>query len=426
MTGNGTGDLDSDVPMLQCRECGRVAAAMAPQYCEWCFGPIEVVLPRPRMELADLRTVIGSGPESLARYQPLMPPGLVLRDGGPGWTPLRRAVTLGAALGLDYLWIKDETRNPTGSFKDRVVEVAAGRGVAMGARVLACSSTGNLARAVAGSAARRGLRSVVLVPDDLDQSEIDDLAVRGATVVAVRGGYDAASRLGADAASDLDRWAWVNVTLRPWYEVGARTAGWEIVEQLGWRLPDRVVAPIASGALVRALHESMAHLAEVGLVSGAAPRVTATQPAGCAPVAGAFDSGASQVAPIRHPHTIAESLEMGDPPDGQAVLDAARATGGAVVAAEEDTIMAAVKLLRETEGVVSEPAGGVVVAGLADLVRSGVVDRAETVVVVITGSPPRLASSVSSAEVVPRHGLAGTIDPSVSALTGLLPVELLR
>jgi threonine synthase len=250
----------------------------------------------------------------------------------------------------------------------------------------------------------------------------------------VRGGYDAASRLGADAASDLDRWGWVNVTLRPWYELGARTAGWEIVEQLGWELPDRVVAPMASGALVRALHESMAHLVELGVAAGDAPKVTAVQPAGCAPVAEAFATGADRVRPVRSPHTIAESLEMGDPPDGHAVLDLARATGGAVAAVAEDGIMEAVDLLRRTEGIKVEPAGGVVVAGLADLVGAGVIDRSERVVAVLTGGPPPRWSPDPAVErragtdpgVVPPPGVTGTIEPSVSALTGLLPPELLR
>ena len=429
-----TGAESIDQPTLRCRECGRAAPTTGPQYCEWCFGPVEVVLAPPRLDPPDLRNVIGSGPESLARYAPLLPSGLALSSDGAGWTPLRRAPALGAAIGLDDLWIKDETANPTGSFKDRVVEVAVARALAAGMRVLACSSTGNLARAVAGAAARRHLSAVVLVPDDLDPAEVRDLAARGAVVVAVRGGYDAASRLGADAASDLDRWAWVNVTLRPWYEIGARTAGWEIVEQLGWRLPDRVVAPMASGSLVRALHESMAHLVDVELTSGNAPKVTAVQPAGCAPVAAAFAAGAERVRPLRGPHTIAESLEMGDPPDGQAVLDLARATGGAVAAVAEEVIMGGVELLLQTEGIRVEPSGGVVVAGLADLVTSGVVDRSETVVAVLTGSPPRLWSSDPAGwrstgdgpGVVPARGVAGTIEPSVSALTGLLPSELLR
>lgn len=322
-------------------------------------------------------------------------------------------------MGLAELWIKDETANPTGSFKDRVVEAAVARAAAMGTSVLACTSTGNLARAVAAAAARRGMTAVVLVPDDLDPVLESTLVDLGALVVGVAGGYDAASRLGADAAADLDHWGWVNVTLRPWYELGARTVGWEIAEQLGWRLPQRVVAPMASGALVRALHESMQHLAELDLVAGAAPRLTAVQPAGCAPVAAAFADGSEYVRPVRHPQTAAESLAMGDPPDGQAVLDVARATGGAVIGVPEDQIMVGVELVEKTEGLAVEPAGGVVVSGLAGMVADGTIGGHESVVAVLTGAAP-------DHRLVPGPGRAGTIEPSVSALTELLPPELLR
>lgn len=412
--------------VLRCRECGNDGPNDGPQYCESCFGPLEVVLPRPVGSPVELRERIGSGLASVARYEVLLPEGLDLSGRDAGWTQLRETIALGRALGLTDLWAKDETANPSGSFKDRVVEVAVARGLRMGARVLACSSTGNLARSVAGTAVRRGMRSVVLVPEELDPVEIADLASRGAVVVGVRGGYDAASRLAAEAASDLSAWAWVNVTLRPWYELGARTTGWEIVEQLRWTMPDRVVVPMASGALARALHESMEWLAELGLAKGDLPKLTVVQPAGCAPVAAAFAAGEKRVRPVRDPATVAESLAMGDPPDGDAVLAAARATGGGVYAVAEDRILDAVELIRTTEHIVVEPAGGVVIAGLRDLVEQGVVDPDERVVAVLTGSPPRLRSSEGPGGVVPGEGLAGTIDPSVDALVALLPDELLR
>ncbi len=415
-----------DQPTLRCRECARTASAVGPQYCEWCFGPVEVVLPVPVEGPGNLRRLIEQGPQTLARYLPLLPAGVRLDEAAAGWTPLRPAPHLGAALGLDDLWIKDETTNPTGSFKDRVVELAAARAVDQGLKGLACTSTGNLARAVASTAAHLGLRSMLLVPGDISPAVARDLAARGATVVPVEGGYDAASRLGSEAASELVEWGWVNVTLRPWYELGARTVGWEIVEQLVWQLPDRVVAPMASGALVRAVHESMAQLVEVGLVEGVMPKLTAVQPEGCAPVARAFAEGAARIQPVRHPHTVAESLEMGDPPDGQAVLDLARGTGGSVAAVSEERILAAAAMVAETEGIEVEPAGGVVAAALADLVAHGAIDPSERIVAVLTGGLGREAGPGVEPRLVPTGSVADTIKPSMSALAGQLPADLLR
>lgn len=410
-----------DEPRSRCRECGAPAAADGPQYCERCFGPVEVLLPSPAGSPVELRARIAAGPPSIGRYAPLLPGGLDLSATAAGWTPLRPAPVLGDDLGLVSLWVKDEGANPTGSFKDRVVAAALGRGRATGAAVAACSSTGNLARAVAAGAASAGMAAVVLVPEALDATQEDDLVGRGAHVVVVRGGYDAASRLAADAAADLAAWAWVNVTLRPWYELGARTLAWEVAEQAGWVLPDRIVVPMASGALARAIHDGLAHLVALGLVEGAMPRLTVVQPAGCSPVAAAFDAGLDRVRPVR-PSTIAESLAMGDPPDGDAVLAAARTTGGAVVAAAEADIGPAVGRLRATEGIEAEPAGGVVVAALADLVRAGTVATDERVVAVLTGAAPEAVRG----GVVPRPGATYTIDPSVGALLAALPPELTR
>lgn len=412
---------------MRCRECGRDAPADGPQYCGWCFAAVEVVLPPlDASALATLRDRVAAGPDSSARWAPLLPHGLSLDGVTSGATPLRPAPALGAAIGVPHLWLKDETANPTGSFKDRVVDVAVARGLALGARGVACSSTGNLARAVAASAARHGLDALVLVPEGLDAALLEALTDLGATVVAVRGGYDAASRLSAEAAADLAEWAWVNVTLRPWYELGARTVGWEIVEQLGWRVPDRVAAPVASGALVRALHESVAQLVDGGVVEGPPPRLTALQPSGCDTLAASFAAGSEQARPLRTVTTNAPSLAMGDPPDGPAVLAAARATGGAVWATAEDDIAAAARLVHETEGIAVEPAGGVVVAGLRDLAAAGVIDPDETVVAVLTGAPgpPAPSGRLRGAPgVVPGGGLAGTIDPAIGELLAVLGAE---
>ena len=409
----------SPEPALRCRECGTPAPADGPQYCERCFGPVEVVLDRPDLPPAELASAIAAGPSTLGRYAPLLPRGLDLDRATAGWTPLRPAPTLGAALGLDDLWVKDETANPTGSFKDRVVDVAIGRGASLGRRVVACSSTGNLARAVAAAAAARGMGAVVLVPDQLDGTQVADLVDLGAHVVRVRGGYDAASRLGADAAADLDRWAWVNVSPRPWYELGARTLAWELAEQAGWTSPDRVVVPMASGALARAVHDGVDHLVAVGLVASGPPRLTVVQPSGCAPAAAAFAAGLGRVRPVR-PDTEVDSLAMGDPPDGDAVVAAARATGGAVVAVDEGDVGPATELLASTEGIASEPAGGVVVGALADLAARGAVGRRERIVAVVTGA----AHGRRPAGLVAAPGATYTIDPSVGALVEALPSEL--
>ena len=421
----GMPTVPDDEPTLRCRECGETAPAGGPQYCGWCFGPMEVVL-----DVVDdpvgVRRLVGTGPASIARYAPLLPGGLTLDGSQSGWTALRPAPTLGAELGLRDLWLKDETTNPTGSFKDRVVEVAAARAVAEGRQGLACSSTGNLARAVAGAAARRGLASVVVVPEGLPADEVRELAALGAQVVVVRGGYDAASRLAADAAADLDEWGWVNVTLRPWYELGGRTLGFEIAEQLDWTLPDRVVVPMASGALARAVHDAMASLVAQGIARGPVPRLTVVQPGGCAGVAAAFAAGTDDPVPLRDPRTSAPSLAMGDPPDGRAVIAAARATGGVVHAVDEAAIGPSVEGLARAESIVVEPAGGVVVGALVELVEVGLVDPDERIVAVLTGGVPHRFGLGDAAGLVPGEGLAGTIDPSVSALTELLPSELRR
>jgi threonine synthase len=408
-----------DPPSLRCRECGQPAPAEGPQYCDRCFGPVEVLMPDVD-DPTTAREAATAGPETLARYAALLPSGLAMGQIRAGWTPLAHAPALGDAIGVRDLWIKDETANPTGSFKDRVVDVALARAEHSGASVAACTSTGNLARAVAIGAARRGLGCVVLVPDTLADDAVGSLIALGAHVVQVRGGYDAASRLGADAASDLADWAWVNVGLRPWYEIGARTLAFEIAEQSGWTLPDRVVTPMASGALARALHDGFTHLVAQGLVDGAVPKLTVAEPAGCAPAAAAFAAGpGTPVRPVR-PDTIAESLAMGDPPDADAVIAASRATGGQVVATAERDILPATELVARTTGIDVEPACGVTAAALADLVRAGAVDPGERVVLVLTGravAPPTVG-------VVSPPGATATIDPAIGALLAALPTHV--
>ncbi len=364
-------------PLLACRACGHETAPLGVQYCDRCFGPLDLV---------------GE------------PPPLV----GPP-TPLVAAPGLGAALGLGDLWLKDETANPTGSFKDRVVAAAAARALDLGATVLACSSTGNLARALTVGAAAAGLRAVVVVPEALAADEREALVVHGATVVVVRGDYDAANRVAAEGSEDLGSWGWVNGNLRPWYGAGAGTVATEILDQ--GVAPAQVVLPMASGALA---HQCM----RVFATEGARPRLVVGQPSGCAPVAAAWAAGTDDVAPVRAA-TRVEVLAMGDPPDGPDVLAAARDSGGAVLAVAEDDLDPVAALVAEHAGLEVDLASAVAVAAARDAAASGVVDPAARTVVVLTGGPPRWPAAP-----VAVAGVAVTIDPSLAALRDAVEEEI--
>jgi len=384
---------------LRCRACGHLHDMDAAQVCERCWGPLDVAYDLDA-SAASLRHDLEDPARSMWRYAALLPvadPGEA--GSGVGWTPLRRAEALGRAFGLGDLWLKDESANPTGSFKDRVVAVALSRARELGAEVAACASTGNLAASVAALAPRFGMRCAVLVPAGTP-------AIAAPGVVAVDARYDAINRLSVELADEHLDWAWVNVGLRAWYVEGGKTVGFEIAEQLGWSSPDHVVVPVASGALALKMHQGFGELAGAGL-SDRSPRLSAAQPAGCAPVAAAFAAGADDIQPVR-PSTIAGSLAMGDPPDGAGVLDAVRSTGGAVDAVPEADITPAVTLLGQTEGLATEPAGGVVVAAVRRLAARGIIRPDECVVAVVTagGGPlsgrferlPTIAASVDAFE----------------------------
>lgn len=391
------------------------------QYCEECFGPLDVVVGPPEVTGEELRRRVVAGPPSMWRYRDLLPFDEPPGAGRVGNTPLVEARALGAALGVTDLWLKDDTANPSGSFKDRVVAAALGRAVAEGRTVLAAASTGNLAHAMAGAAARAGLRAVVLVSDTLPASEQQALAAAGATVVPVAGDYDTANRLASEASMDglSASWAWCNIGLRPWYVEGSATVAHEIAEQLGWAVPDAVIAPIASGAMALALHRAFLDLAAVGLVEqGPPPALWGAQPAGCAPVADAFAAGATDVRPVR-PATVASSLAMGDPPDGPEVLAVAGATGGGVIAAPEDEIAGAQQLLADTEGIAAEPAGGVVVAAVGRLAVAGRLPAGTRVVACLTGGPHDRWATTPAPGIAPGR-VTGTIPPTVSALSAVV------
>ena len=365
---------------LACRECGHTGELGAQHACAECFGPLEVRYDFPALT----RAAIEAGPPSIWRYASLLPvpPDVAGRPNTePGGTRLVRADRLAAELGLRTLWVKDERGNPTHSFKDRVVAVALAASLEMGFTVLACPSTGNLANAVAAAAARAGIRSVVLIPASLEQQKIVGTAVYDGTMVTVDGTYDDVNRLASELADDRDDWAFVNVNVRPYYAEGSKTIGFEIAEQLGWRLPSQVVIPVASGAQLVKVDKAFRELAELGLVQDTPCRVFGAQAAGCAPVAAAFRAGQDVVQPVR-PATIAKSLAIGNPADGPYVLDVVRRTGGAVADVTDDEVVDAIRLLAATEGIFGETAAGVTLAVTRRLLEAGQLDSdAETVII---------------------------------------------
>jgi threonine synthase len=371
---------------LRCRECDARFDAAARSACEECFGPLEPAYDWERISGAISRDAIERGPASLWRYVALLPAGASARvDLGDGWTPLRRAHGLGAELGLPDLYLKDETREPTHSFKDRVVSVALTKAREFGFSTVACASTGNLAHAVAAHAAAAGLGAVTFVPVGLESGKLAATAVYGAALIEVDGTYDDVNRLCGEASSEYP-WAFVNVNLRPYYAEGSKTIAFETAEQLGWRAPDHVVVPIASGALLTKVAKGFRELHAVGLLDYEPHvRVSGAQAAGCSPVATAFAEGADDVRPVRAPDTIARSLAIGDPADGWYALREIRSSGGAAAAVTDEEIVDAVGLLARTEGIFAETAGGVTIATLARLAASGVIRPDETVVAYVTG-----------------------------------------
>jgi len=369
---------------LRCRGCQATYPAEDKHTCPECLGPLEVVH-RPGLSPTELRAAIERGPRSLWRYAPLLPIDGDVPDEAVGWTPLVRAERLGRELGLDSLYLKDDTVNPSLSFKDRVVALAAQKAKEFGYDTIACASTGNLAGAVAAAAARHGLRAVVFVPTSIEPAKIVAPLVYGATLVEVDGTYDEVNRLVAQIAEER-HWAFVNFTLRPYYVEGSKTLLFEIAEQLGWRLPDALVIPIASGAMYVNTGKAASELVEHGLVEPRKLRLFGAQPAGCAPVADAFERGADRYVPVRTPATIAHSLAIGSPADGNAALALARASDAAILGADDDAIRDAIGLVARTEGIFVEPAGGTTVAVLVQLARSGALARDAVVVAYLTGN----------------------------------------
>jgi threonine synthase len=369
---------------LQCHLCKARFPAEALWVCEKCLGPLEPVYDYAAIHVT--RDEIERRPKNLWRYRELLPITGEPRTGfNSGFTPLVRCTRLADRLGLSELYIKDDSVNhPTLSYKDRVVAVAATRALELGFDVLACASTGNLANSVAAHAARLGVECCVFIPDNLEAGKLLGSAIYRPTILAIAGNYDDVNRL-CSQVGDRYGWGFVNINLRAYYAEGAKTMGFEIVEQLGWRYPDHVVSPVAGGTLLPRLLRGFRELAEVGLAQGHLPRVHAAQASGCAPVVSALAEGLDYPEPVR-PDTIAKSLAIGNPADGFQVIEAVRSTGGAGAAVTDKQIVDAIQLLAETEGIFTEPAGGTTLAATIDLVRRGVIDRDESVVVCVTGN----------------------------------------
>src|SRR3954464_9597692 len=340
---------------LVCRACGE-KTQLGPFYaCMECFGPLEVGYDFP----AITREQIEAGPKSIWRYAPLLPvPADIasFRSTDPGYTRLLDAHNLATDLGLRQLWVKDDSGNPTHSFKDRVVAVALSAARELGLQVLACPSTGNLANAVAAAAARAGIKSVVLIPSNLEQQKILTTAAYGGTLIAVEGNYDDINRLAGQIAAEQEDWAFVNVNVRPYYAEGSKTLGYEVAEQLGWRLPQQVVIPIASGAQLVKVDKGFRELVSLGLVEDSPYKIFGAQATGCSPVALAYKNGWDTVKPVR-PTGIAKSLAIGNPAGGPYALDTVRRTGGAMGHVGDAEIVDGIRLLAETEGLFAETAG---------------------------------------------------------------------
>jgi threonine synthase len=404
------------VESLKCKECGTEYPLDARYVCEQCFGPLEVSYDLSGLDAEEARRKIQAGSRGIWRYSDFLPfdgrPGDPLE---PGLTPLIRADRLAERLGLGELWIKNDAANPTHSFKDRVVAVAVAKAKELGFQTVACASTGNLANAVAAHAAAAGLDSYVFVPADLEEQKLLATGIYGTNLVGIRGTYDDVNRLCTEL-SQTHPWAFVNVNLRPYYSEGSKTLAFETIEQLGWKLPDRVVAPIASGSMFTKLAKGMRDWLELGLMEGELPTFCGAQALGCSPVATAFAEGWDVCKPQR-PDTIAKSLAIGDPADGPYALDLARSTDGVIESVTDDEIRAAIRLLAESTGVFTETAGGVTIGVLAKLAEAGAINSDERVVAYITGEG--LKTLDAARESFQMHEIDPTLDAFEAEFRGV-------
>jgi threonine synthase len=410
---------------LKCRECGREYPLTATHVCEFDFGPLEVGYDYERIKKSLTKAAIESRPKTMWRYRELLPiagePTV-----GPlvGFTPLVKADRLAKALGIRELWVKNDAVNyPTLSFKDRVVSVALSRSKELGFDTVACASTGNLANAVSAQAASAGLKSYVFIPSDLEQGKILNSLIYGANVIAIKGHYDEVNRLCAEIAGKFG-WAFVNVNMRPYYAEGSKSMAYEIAEQLGWRLPQHTIVPMASGSLLTKIHKGYQEFVKLGLVAQASSLRTDRQDAcatihgaqatGCSPISVAQKAGLDFFKPVK-PDTIAKSLAIGTPADGFYALKVMRDTGGAAEDVTDDEIRDAIKLLAETEGIFAETAGGVTVGVAKKLIASGKIPRDSSAVICVTGNGLKTLDAVQG-----HCGKAREIKPSLREFEALL------
>ena len=375
----------SHVKALRCRQCGNEYPIEPLNVCELCFGPLEISYDYAAIAKAVSRKSIEKGPLTMWRYHDFLPvEAEAVIDMGTGFTPLLEAKNLGSRLGLEHLYIKNDSVNPTFSFKDRPVSVTATKALEFEFEVLACVSTGNLMGAVAAHGAKAGMKTMVFFPANLEKGKIVGAAVYGPTLIAVDGTYDQVNRLGSELA-DNNRWAFVNINMRPYYAEGSKTLGFEVAEQLGWRAPDNCVVPAASGELYTKIWKGLTELEDAGLIDKVKTRMHLAQPEGCSPIVEAFEMGSTQVRPVK-PDTIAKSLAIGNPAAGPFALQTLADTEGAAVVALEDEVVDGIRLLAETEGIFTETAGGVVISGLKRLVERGTIKSDEVTVAYITGN----------------------------------------
>jgi threonine synthase len=403
----------SYVKGLKCRECGTPYPVAPLAICEECFGPLEVDYDYEAVKRVLTREAIAARPKTLWRYRELLP-----LDGEPtvglqsGCTPLVRTERLAKALGVRELYIKnDAVSHPTLSFKDRVVAVALSKAREFGFEAVGCASTGNLANSVAANAAAAGFPAYILIPDNLEQSKVLGTQIFGANVIPVRGNYDDVNRLCSEIAGRY-RWAFVNVNLRPFYGEGSKTFGFEIAEQLGWRAPDAVVVPMAGGSLITKIYKGFNELTQLGLIAAATTRFYGAQPAGCNPIAAAVKAGTREIRPVK-PQTIAKSLAIGNPADGYFATGVIAGTGGWSEDVTDEEIVAAIKLLGETEGIFAETAGGTTLAVAQKLIAQGRLTANDRIVIAITGNGLKTQEALTLAELP-------SIEPKLSAFEALI------
>ena len=378
---------------LRCRKCGQEYPLQPLNLCDFCLSPLEVIYDYKAMAKALNREKVAGGPPSIWRYRDMLPAEGKEVDIGTGFTPLVKADNLGRKLGLDRLYIKNDCLNPTYSFKDRPVSVAATKALEFGFDTLACASTGNLAASVAAHAAKANMKAYVFVPADAEPGRLVGIAIHNPVLVTVEGSYDDVNRLCAMVAQKY-KWGFININLRPYYAEGSKTLGYEVAEQLGWCAPDCVIAPAASGLMFTRIWKALDELSMLGLIEPANTHMYVAQAAGSSPIVNAFEAGSLHVNPVK-PDTIAKSIAIGNPADGYYALQVARQSGGGAGAVTDEEAIAGMKLLAQTEGIFAEAVGGVVIGVLSKLAASGAIKRDELTVAFITGAGPRTQEIVS-------------------------------